>query len=71
MFQQITRTLAVKPANLSLRNNLQNSISEREDGGRCSAAGLDRGAAAQPAAAQEGHYQVSAGSRSDSLSCRT
>ena len=34
-----------------------------EDGGGRSAAGLDRGAAAQRAAPQEGHYQVSAGSR--------
>ena len=33
-----------------------------EDGGGRSAAGLDRGAAAQRAAPQEGHYQVSAGS---------
>ncbi|KAG8517737.1 Peptidyl-prolyl cis-trans isomerase FKBP3, partial [Galemys pyrenaicus] len=32
-----------------------------EDGGGRSAAGLDRGAAAQRAATQEGHYQVSTG----------
>lgn len=34
-----------------------------EDGGGCSPACMDRGAVAQRAAAQEGHYQVSAGSR--------
>lgn len=34
-----------------------------EDGGSRSAAGLDRGAAAQRAATQEGHYQVSTGPR--------
>lgn len=34
-----------------------------EDGGSRSTAGLDRGAAAQRAATQEGHYQVSTGPR--------
>lgn len=34
-----------------------------EDGGSGSTAGLDRGAAAQRAATQEGHYQVSTGPR--------
>lgn len=34
-----------------------------EDGGGCSPACMDGGAAAERAAAQEGHYQVSAGSR--------
>lgn len=46
-------------------------VRHRGGGGGRSAAGLDRGAAAQRAATQEGHYQVSARPRLRLVSCRT